>query len=125
MTLDTKNFEEEEKLRVEKQEIETSLSKIGYKLENGRWLPKPIEDETDIEFRDEVADEIEDMEERQATESALVKRLKNIDLALEKIDQGTYGKCEVSDQDIEEDRLQANPAARTCTQHLDKEDTLK
>ena len=38
--------------------------------------------------------------------------------ALERIEKGTYGICEVGNEEIEEDRLNANPAARTCKAHL-------
>ena len=31
---------------------------------------------------------------------------------------GTYGTCEVSGEQIEEDRLEADPAARTCKAHM-------
>jgi RNA polymerase-binding transcription factor DksA len=44
--------------------------------------------------------------------------------ALGKIEAGTYGVCEVSGMDIEEDRLEANPAARTCKAHMAEEATL-
>ena len=71
-----------QKLGVEKGGLETELNKIGYKLDGDRWETKPIEDEADIEFRDEVADEMEDMEERRATEATLVKRLSNVNIAL-------------------------------------------
>lgn len=122
----TPNIESlKQKLEAEKGEIEAELAKIGYRLNNGRWETKPIEDEADIEFRDEVADEMEDMEERRATEATLVKRLSNVDIALAKIAQDNYGRCEVGDETIEAERLEANPAARTCKQHFDQEDLLR
>jgi DnaK suppressor protein len=37
--------------------------------------------------------------------------------ALEKMDEGVYGLCEECDEPIDLDRLQANPAARTCKKH--------
>jgi RNA polymerase-binding transcription factor DksA len=45
-------------------------------------------------------------------------RYKDIILALKKINEGTYGICEISGKPIEEDRLMANPAARTCKSHM-------
>ena len=38
--------------------------------------------------------------------------------ALKKFDAGTYGVCEESGEQIEEERLDANPAARTCKDHI-------
>ncbi|MEK7091498.1 MAG: TraR/DksA C4-type zinc finger protein [Patescibacteria group bacterium] len=41
-------------------------------------------------------------------------------MALAKIDAGNYGLCEISQEPIELDRLEANPSARTCKKHLDQ-----
>lgn len=41
-----------------------------------------------------------------------IKRLREIDVALRKIDEGTYGFCEVSDEAIEKKRLEKMPWAR-------------
>jgi RNA polymerase-binding transcription factor DksA len=38
--------------------------------------------------------------------------------ALERIANGTYGTCVVSGEPIEEDRLKADPAAKTCKEHM-------
>ena len=43
-----------------------------------------------------------------------------IDAALEKMEKGTYGICEVCNKPIEEDRLEANPAAKTCKEHMNR-----
>jgi RNA polymerase-binding transcription factor DksA len=48
----------------------------------------------------------------------------DIKRALENIEQGTYGICEVGGEEIEEDRLEANPSARTCKAHLSQERSL-
>jgi RNA polymerase-binding transcription factor DksA len=45
-------------------------------------------------------------------------RLTDVKDALAKIDAGTYGICETSGEPIEEARLRANPAARTCMHHI-------
>ena len=66
---------------------------------------------------DELADRMEDQEEKGAEKSALLERRTNIEDALHKIESGTYGICEVSGEPIEQERLEANPAARTCTAH--------
>jgi len=39
--------------------------------------------------------------------------------ALEKIDNGTYGFCEETNEKISEDRLKAVPYARYCVNHQD------
>lgn len=43
--------------------------------------------------------------------------LDEIDAALERMDKGTYGVCEISGEPIDFDRLQALPWARTTLQH--------
>lgn len=114
------------KLKEEEGTLISELNSIGVKnkdLEND-WQVTPAEREQQIESQDEIADRMEDIEEREATEVALETRLKEIRHALEKIDQGKYGICEISGEEIEEDRLKANPAARTCKKHLDEEGNL-
>jgi len=44
--------------------------------------------------------------------------LDDVDHALGSLDAGTYGTCEVCGGPIGEDRLTADPTARTCVQHL-------
>jgi DnaK suppressor protein len=42
------------------------------------------------------------------------RRLEEIGAALRRLDEGTYGVCEVCGSPIAEERLEARPAARTC-----------
>jgi DnaK suppressor protein len=51
----------------------------------------------------------------------------NILRALQKIDEGSYGICEVCEEEISSKRLKAIPYARnciTCQTHLENEETL-
>lgn len=68
----------------------------------------------------DVADRTEEYDERRATLATLEGRYNDIKRALKKITDGTYGICEISGESIEEDRLNANPAARTCKEHMDQ-----
>lgn len=70
------------------------------------------------------ADRVEDWDERRATLSLLETRYNNIKRALAKIEAGSYGICEVSGAAIEPERLDANPAARTCEAHMNEESNL-
>lgn len=70
------------------------------------------------------ADRVEDWDTRRATLATLETRFNNIKRALQKITDGTYGTCEISGEPIEEDRLEANPAARTCKAHINNEADL-
>jgi len=46
------------------------------------------------------------------------RALDDVDHALERIDQGTYGTCEVCGAAIADDHLEARPTAGTCERHL-------
>lgn len=113
------------KLIQEKDKVEKELSEIAVMNPNspGGW--DSIPPETDIlDSKDEVAERMSDLDERKSLEITLEKRLSNINKALNKIENNQYGLCEVSGEPIEEDRLEINPAARTCKNHLDEEDNL-
>jgi RNA polymerase-binding transcription factor DksA len=43
--------------------------------------------------------------------------LHDVQRALQRLDDGTYGKCEACNQPIGDERLAALPAARFCVQH--------
>ena len=47
----------------------------------------------------------------------LRETLDDVELALGKLEDGTYGKCEVCGEDIAAARLEAMPAARYCITH--------
>lgn len=61
----------------------------------------------------ELADMFEVESNKDAVLDQLEDRLIDVERALSKIDDNTYGICEISGQQIEEARLEANPAART------------
>ena len=68
----------------------------------------------------DIADNIEELENKRGVLNQLEARLNEVKKALQNIEDGKYGLCEVSGEEIEEDRLEANPAATTCKLHMDK-----
>src|SRR3990167_8482660 len=84
------------------------------------WASKETEMETMPPVADpnEAADKIEEYNAHRAITGELEVRYNDIKAALKKIEKGKYGLCEVSGEPIEEDRLAANPAARTCKKHM-------
>lgn len=46
--------------------------------------------------------------------------LKEVDAALERMDNGAYGVCVICQHPIEENRLAANPLVNVCLDHLDE-----
>ena len=61
-----------------------------------------------------AADEVEEYTSRLPVEFSLETRLRDINLALEKIEKDKYGKCENCGKEIDEKRLKVYPAARFC-----------
>ena len=55
--------------------------------------------------------------EHRAIVGHLQDTLRDVDAALAKLDDGTYGKCEVCGEDIAEARLEAMPATKYCINH--------
>jgi RNA polymerase-binding transcription factor DksA len=87
------------------------------------WVATPSSSTEEPDPND-AADMSEELEEREGTVAALETRWNDIRRALQKIDAGTYGICEISGAPIEEERLIANPAARTCIAHREEEANL-
>lgn len=119
MTIDTNYFRE--KLEAEKDRLTADLSGIATPSPTiaGDWDTVPGDTE-EMALEGEVADRLEDNEEREATEQALEARLDEVTLALEKIASDDYGMCEICHMEIEADRLEANPAAATCKAHINE-----
>lgn len=116
-----------DKLEKEKALLEKELSSIGApKKDNpADWDVIPAERESQLTSREEMADRMEDVDEREATEVPLEARLKEVGYALDKIKLNRYGLCEINGEEIETDRLEANPAARTCKAHINDADQLE
>lgn len=55
--------------------------------------------------------------ENQALAAQLRSELEEVELALQKLDDGTYGRCETCGEPITPARLEAMPAARFCITH--------
>lgn len=57
-----------------------------------------------------------------AVQDQLDARLSDVDAALERIEVGTYGRCEACGKEIEPERLKARPATRYCLEHREEAD---
>lgn len=67
------------------------------------------------------ADITEEWAERRAVLSQLETRYRNILSALKKIEDGSYGLCDYCHKEIEPARLEALPAAKACTAHMEND----
>ena len=110
------------KLEEEKKLLVDELNDLGKVDKTGDWEATPEEEMTNQEVPDEgdMAERAEDYEERSMKLNLLETRLGDINKALEKIEGGKYGICEVCGKEIEEDRLEVNPAATTCKECMNK-----
>ncbi|HEU0080767.1 MAG TPA: TraR/DksA C4-type zinc finger protein [Candidatus Paceibacterota bacterium] len=110
-------------LEKELKTLEAELKSVGHKnpANPKDWEPRATD--VDIESSDvaDTADNIENYESNTAILKQLEKQYNDVKSALDKIKKGTYGLCEVDGKPIEEDRLKANPSARTCMKHVDQE----
>ena len=106
--------EEAAKLRVELQELGVQNPEV-----KADWVERADDLDTVSADPNEVADRTEEYDERRATLATLEGRFNDMKRALKKINEGKYGICEVGGEPIEEDRLEANPAARTCKAHME------
>jgi DnaK suppressor protein len=110
--------EVKKELEAKKSIIEQELQRFATKDEKlkGDWdtrFPK-LNGDSGSQALEEAADEVEEYATKLPIEHSLETRLKDIDLALEKIGKGTYGRCEKCDEKISKDRLEAYPEARFC-----------
>lgn len=49
--------------------------------------------------------------------------LMEVDAALQRLEEGTYGRCEVDREPIDPERLRVRPTARYCTIHQQQAET--
>ena|SRR5271157_3126420 len=118
MPLDKKKIKE--KLEKERDILLEQMRDMG-KLnpETGEWEATPEERDYQESDQNDMADRFEDFEERSSMIKDLEPRLKNILNALKKVGNESFGKCKVCKKDIENSRMEANPAALTCKKHLE------
>jgi len=115
--LDKKKIKE--KLEKERDILIEELRDMGkLNTETGEWEAIPEELDFPESDQNDMADRFEDFEARSSMLKTLEPRLNNILKALKELPKESFGKCEVCKKDIESDRLEANPAARTCKKHL-------
>jgi len=112
-------LELKEKLEKEKVTIEEQLKRFAKKDEKlkGDWdtiFPRFDGGEAGSAALEKAADEVEEYSTLLPIEYSLELKLKNIDLALEKIKKGKYGICEECGKEIPEERLKVSPEFRFC-----------
>jgi DnaK suppressor protein len=104
-------------LEAERDSLTEELASHGKEESNGDWQGSSGELSGEEADPTDTADKIEELVTNVPLVEELEERKKEIDSALERMEQGTYGTCEKCGKEIPLDRLEANPAARTCITH--------
>jgi len=123
--MDKKFIEElKNKLEAQKKSLEKELKTFAKKATppaggpKGNWETKyPNRENGNME---EEADEVQEYGNMLPVEHSLELKLKDVNIALEKISQSKYGTCEKCGKTIEEERLLACPEARICSKCYQK-----
>ncbi len=102
-------------LEAEKDSLEEEMASHG-KTSGGGWTgsSESVGEEADPI---DVADNIEELSINVPLVGEMQTRKKEVEEALQRIEKGLYGTCEVCQEPIPFDRLEANPAAKTCVEH--------
>ena len=83
-------------------------------------LTTQLAENGDVPFDENFADSGQvaaEQGEHRAIVGHIQDTLRDVNLALAKLDEGTYGKCEECGEEIAEPRLEAMPSARYCIKH--------
>ena len=110
------------KLKLDQEEsvLELELADIGMidPANPKRWMATTGSVDTGTADLNILADEDEEQETNKAIVRQLQKRFNDVKEAQERVDKGVHGICDVCKKDIEEERMLANPAAKTCIDHV-------
>jgi len=89
-------------------------------IKHEEWEETEITSEEELESGVNINEIDEDMKNK-ALSDHLELRLKEVNNALKRIEDKTYGICQVCQKEIPLERLKANPAASTDIEHSPKE----
>ncbi len=103
-----------EKLEAEKAAIKKELETFASEDKNLKHNWNTAYPNRENGTMEEEADELQEYDNMISLEHSLEQKLKDVEHALEKIGQGTYGICEKCGKEIEEERLKAAPEAKFC-----------
>ena len=118
MAIDVEHFKK--KLKAEEKLLEKELETVGRRNPDNLsdWEATPADKDVSQADENTVADGIENYEENLAIVDTLETRYRDLKSALDKIKRGAYGLCEVCKEEIDAERLEANPSARACREHM-------
>lgn len=100
-----------EDLQLLKEQLEKEAGELEPELSTAK---KNAEFGSDNDHFDEEADEAEEFANNLGLQETLKERMADIELALEKMEKGAYGKCENCKKDISLEVLKIDPESRLC-----------
>ena len=109
------------RLEEEKLKLETELASVGRRNPGNKkdWEATPPDTGAEPDPVDS-AEQKEGYDDNATILNDLEIRYNEVLAALDRVEKGTYGVCTVSGEPIEQDRLDADPAAATCKTHLNQ-----
>lgn len=97
--------------------LESEQKRLADEMEQLRIAAYPSEERREgspFGKREEEATESLELERRLALEKQIREQLADVEHALSKFDEGTYGNCEICGKPIAPERLEALPQAKYC-----------
>ena len=110
------------------------MLKPRWECNDGVDRPKLLNEEDSYKDLSRTDGNAEDADEAYEGSSHLENELKQntakkslglVEKALARIESGTYGKCEVGEEYIDEDRLKAMPEAENCLAHEQADEAVE
>lgn len=101
------------KEEIEKYKTQLEQEKRRILMEIEKAEPQDFGGDVESDLSEE-SDEAEDMNDQLAVQASLKETLSEVDLALARIQKGTYGKCEKCGADIETKVLDLVPESALC-----------
>ncbi|HJQ77560.1 MAG TPA: TraR/DksA C4-type zinc finger protein [Acidimicrobiia bacterium] len=105
----------------------TEIAALHARISESRDLDESVEESTgeltgvDQHLGDHASETFE-REKDLSIEEGMKEKLYEIDAALDRIERGEYGMCQVCGREISDERLEAVPATRFCIDHADRPD---
>jgi RNA polymerase-binding transcription factor DksA len=107
------------RLEEERATLEAQLQDVGRPdpANPGSWEAVQKEPAQESDPNDQ-ASSLDEYQENRAIVDVLNSRHQAVIASLARIEDGSYGTCSVCGKPIEKERLDADPAAATCKEHL-------
>lgn len=104
----------EKKLEEKKNSLQKELEKFATEDKDQKYNWDTKYPNREDSTKEEEADETQEYDNLLSLEHSLEVKLRDVEIALEKITKGNYGSCSNCSKPIEEQRLRAFPEAKLC-----------